>query len=86
MRPMPGNLSGSEIYIWGRELRNAYQGIAMRCMDRRFWHAQWSGLFDTLERDGQMRYEGNFWRSENDIFLSYPKAIMNDYGDLVPVP
>ena len=80
------SLYGDEIYLWGRKAQGCLQGFAMRLLGRRFWAVSWNGLFDTLERDGQMAFNGRYWHSENHVFLSYPKAVMDDYGDLVPVP
>ena len=80
------SLYGDEIYLWGRKAQGCRQGHAIRLLDRRFWAVSWSGIFDTIERDGKMRYEGDMWRSENDVFLCYPRSVMDDYGSLVPVP
>ena len=49
------------------------------------WTAHWSTLWDTFERDGAIEFKENAWRSENNLIVGYPFAVMNDFGYLVPV-
>lgn len=74
-----------EMFIWGRSNAKADQGCAYRVLDRRFFHAYWSELFDTHERDGPMEFDGKAWRSEGGRIVSYHKAVVDDFGELVPV-
>ena len=78
----------AESLTWGARTARTSQGWAHRVTfyGRRFWTASWSGLHDTLERDGPVAYRDNAWRSENGVFLTYPYAVVDDFGDLVPVP
>lgn len=75
----------NDLFQWGREARKCRQGSAWRMQDRRYWTASWSALFDTHERDGQMRHDGKQWISQTGKFVSYPQAVTDDYGVLVPV-
>lgn len=78
----------AESLTWGACTARSSQGWAHRVQfyGRRFWTAYWSGLHDTLERDGSINYRANAWRSESGVFLTYPYAVVDDFGDLVPVP
>ena len=78
----------AETLTWGACTARSSQGWAHRVQyyGRRFWSASWSGLHDTLERDGSINYRTNAWRSESGVFLSYPYAVADDFGVLVPVP
>lgn len=81
------SLYGEEILLWGRRgPKGESQGGAIRnSLDRRWFTTYWSYLFDTLERDGPMVFSANVWRSEGGRTVSYMVAVVNDYGDLVPV-
>jgi hypothetical protein len=68
---------------WGKSDRQGYQGWAKA--NGRYWTAAWSSLWDTLERDGPMTYDGKSWSSRTGEIVSYPFAVIDDFGDLVPV-
>lgn len=70
---------------WGRENSKGCQGYAFERLDRRYWIAGWSELWDTIERDGYMKYGSNHWFSLGGKTVSYPYAVIDDYGALVPV-
>lgn len=60
-------------------------GYFMRRLQRIYWTAFFTKTSNTLWRDGKMSFNGTFWHSETSNTLSYPYAITDDYGDLVPV-
>ena len=69
---------------WREEFTYCY-GNAFRCLDRRYWQTFFSSQEGTLERDGPVTFNGKFWTSENGKHVSYPYAVTDDYGTLVPV-
>ena len=75
-----------ERHTWGKCDRTSAQGWAYRRLDRRYWSASWSGSQGSMQRDGQMTYRQYAWRSENEVNVDYPNAVIDDYGNLVPVP
>lgn len=50
-----------------------------------FWEFYSSKLYNTTERDGPITYNGTCWTSENGKYISAPKAVIDDFGTLVPV-
>lgn len=74
--------------VWGEIDRSGAQGWARQSSVfwPIYWSAAWSGNHDTFERDGKIFYDGSAWRSENNINISYPYAVMDDFGFLVPLP
>jgi len=60
-------------------------GWAYRQDDRRYWRTFFSKQEGTLERDGPVTFNGKFWTSENGKHISYPYAVTDDFGALVPV-
>lgn len=74
---------------WGASDQKANQGWAHRSdFDRRFWSTHWSAFWNTHERDGAVNYDPSRhgWFSQNDLYISFPRAVINDFGDLVAVP
>lgn len=92
---------GDEIFEWGwltdkivkihtyygarRDEQQYCFGYMARGLDRRFWHAYFSEQEGTPKRDGQMYFDGNCWRSEGGKVISIPRAVIDDFGQLVPV-
>ena len=70
---------------WGAENQHGHQGFAFCTLDRRYWCASWTELWDTLERDGYMMQGSNCWFSWGGKNVSYPYAVMDDFGTLVAV-
>jgi hypothetical protein len=60
-------------------------GHAWRRPDRRFWYAFFTSQRNTHERDGPITFDGKAWRSQTDKAISYPSAVIDDFGELVPV-
>lgn len=50
-----------------------------------YWTASWSGTHNTHERDGKVVFKNNVWVSETGKNISYPYAVIDDFGFLVPV-
>lgn len=75
-----------ERYTWGKCDRTSAQGWSYRRPDRRFWTASWSGSQGSLNRDGKMTHRQHAWRSENEVDVTYPQAVIDDFGTLAPVP
>ena len=75
----------TELIQWGKQDRKGAQGSAWRGLDRR-WTCHFSGTHDTVERDGKMAFDGIKWASETGRNVSFPAAVVDDYGALVPVP
>lgn len=76
-----------ESYTWGKTDSKAAQGWMYRRIDRRYWSAAWSDFWNTLERDGPQTFrEDGSRRSENGRIVSFPQAVMDDFGFLVPIP
>jgi hypothetical protein len=50
-----------------------------------FWRCFATTLHNTHERDGKVTFNGRYWASENEKFISYPKAIIDDFGTLTPI-
>lgn len=61
-------------------------GWAKRELDRRFYYVFYSEFWSTLERDGKIVWDSDrcIWTSQNGKILTYPCAIVDDYGNLVP--
>ena len=78
----------TESITWGQCDDRSAQGWAHQSsvFGRIYWSAAWSGNHNTIERDGQIVFDGSAWRSENNINISYPYAVMDDYGYLYPLP
>ena len=75
-----------EAMRWGRQDAGVPQGSAYRHhFDRRYWTAQYSALYNTLERDGPITFDGKAWRSAGGASVSFPRSIQDDFGSLVPV-
>ena len=54
--------------------------------NRAYWHAFFTHTSNTLKRDGKMTFGGNMWYSQTSFdAFSYPYAVTDDYGVLVPV-
>jgi len=75
-----------ERHRWGKCDQDSAQGWAIRRLDRRFWSSSWSGTQGSIQRDGQVTYRQNAWRSANEVDVVYPQAVTDDFGNLVPVP
>ena len=73
---------GEDIMYWGSKDSYPYGWALMAPLDRRYW---WAG-FSSTRYDGQMQYRNLAWRSRNDAIVSIPHAVIDDYGNLVPVP
>ena len=81
-------ISKLQTMTWGRIFTGTRQGWALTGNPRLpfIWTSSWSGNHGTHDRDGKTEYRGHAWRSENDIDISYPAAVMDDFGTLVPIP
>lgn len=51
-----------------------------------YWCFSSAKLYNTTERDGAITFNGTYWSSENGLYISAPKAIIDDFGCLIPVP
>lgn len=79
---------GTDFITWGQsDGRGAHQGWMLRhCRLRNYWTSHDSDFWDTHERGGPKRLEGNAWVSQGGRDMSFPWAVMDDHGFLVPVP
>jgi hypothetical protein len=75
----------NDLMTWGDCDQSSAQGWAYRGSDPRFWTASFSGTHNTAERDGPMAFDGLAWRSAGGRNVSYPRAVADDFGVLVPV-
>lgn len=50
-----------------------------------YFTAHWDD-FTTHERDGAVRFNGTTWLSKNGRYVSMPYAVVDDFGNLVPLP
>lgn len=69
---------------WGKSDARCNQGWA-KLVRPGIWSAHWSEFWDTPERDGPVLYADHMWSSANKRYISYPYAVMDDFGFLVPV-
>ena len=77
----------TELMTWGKSNERSSQGWMYRPIDRRYWTAYWSDLWDTIKRDGKIKYDDatHEYVSENRRIVSIPYAIPDDFGCLVGV-
>ena len=80
------------IIAWGKSDAKANQGWMFQNLTRseggaNYWSCHFSEFWNTHERDGAvtLRKDGSF-RSETGKYVSYPYAVMDDFGFLQPVP
>lgn len=71
-----------EAFCWGDESRYGY---ALRRPERHLWQVFYTLQHNTHERDGAITFDGKAWRSQTDKAVSYPRAVIDDFGELVPV-
>lgn len=69
---------------WGQCDRRTAQGW-MYCVTDVHWTASWSGTHNTPERDGPVEFDGTAWRSAGGRNVSYPYAVVDDFGFLAPI-
>jgi hypothetical protein len=75
----------NELITWGKCDSKSAQGWAKPTLDRRYWTASFSGTHDTHEKDGKVTYKNHAWVSETEKNVSYPYAVVDDFGYLTPV-
>lgn len=64
-----------------------YRGHAVQdLLDKRFWRLYESHIENSIERDGQIKWNGIGLVSETGKISSFPTCVIDDYGYLMPVP